>query len=197
MLPATFKAGARRPAVARSGAQAAARTARSLTLTPALSLSSRAAGSVSSQLAGISSRRDAHPLAGSGQVRALPSAAAPSRFASTHTSSSTPSNTAAASIGLSTRNPLPRKILIANRGEIACRIMRTCKALGIQTVAVFSEADANAMHVKMADEAYCIGPAPSAESYLQMDRILQVAKKSGAEVRFADTLLTLFTPDQR
>ena len=89
------------------------------------------------------------------------------------------------------------KVLIANRGEIALRILRACREMGIQTVAVFSEADANAMHVKMADEAYCIGPAPSAESYLQMDRILQVAKKSGAEVRFADTLLTLFTPDQR
>ncbi len=69
-----------------------------------------------------------------------------------------------------------RKILIANRGEIACRIMRTAKRLGISTVAVFSEADKNAMHVKLADEAYLLGPAPSSESYLNTAKIIAIAK---------------------
>ncbi|KAG0057775.1 Methylcrotonoyl-CoA carboxylase subunit alpha, mitochondrial [Gryganskiella cystojenkinii] len=79
------------------------------------------------------------------------------------------------------RKPLFDKILIANRGEIACRIMRTAKKLGIKTVAVFSDADRNALHVKMADEAYNIGPAPSAESYLKADKIIEIARKSGAQ----------------
>ena len=73
------------------------------------------------------------------------------------------------------------KILIANRGEIACRIMKTAKAMGIATVAVYSDADANGEHVAMADEAVRIGPPPSAESYLQADRIIQAAKDTGAE----------------
>ncbi|KAF9437491.1 Methylcrotonoyl-CoA carboxylase subunit alpha, mitochondrial [Entomortierella beljakovae] len=79
------------------------------------------------------------------------------------------------------RKPLFDKILIANRGEIACRIMRTAKKLGIKTVAVFSDADRNALHVKMADEAYNIGPAASAESYLKADKIIEVARLSGAQ----------------
>ncbi|XP_076282124.1 methylcrotonoyl-CoA carboxylase 1 [Lasioglossum baleicum] len=70
------------------------------------------------------------------------------------------------------------KILIANRGEIACRIAKTAKRLGIQTVAVYSEADRNAMHVEQADEAYCIGPAPSSQSYLHQDKLVSIAKKS-------------------
>ncbi len=73
------------------------------------------------------------------------------------------------------------KILIANRGEIACRIMRTARRLGIATVAVYSEADRNALHVDMADEAVCIGPAPAAESYLRIDRIIEAAQQTGAE----------------
>src|SRR6266478_7282489 len=73
------------------------------------------------------------------------------------------------------------KILIANRGEIACRVARTAKRLGIRTVAVFSEADANALHVAGCDEAYLIGPAHPRESYLRADRILEAAKKSGAQ----------------
>lgn len=74
-----------------------------------------------------------------------------------------------------------RKILIANRGEIAIRITRACRELGIQSVAVFSEADRNSLHVFLADEAYNIGPAPSKESYLNFRKILEVAKESGAD----------------
>src|SRR5690348_9063024 len=74
-----------------------------------------------------------------------------------------------------------RKILIANRGEIACRVIRTAKRLGIRTVAVYSDADRNALHVKMADEAHRIGPPPAAESYLNMEAILGAAKASGAQ----------------
>lgn len=73
------------------------------------------------------------------------------------------------------------KILIANRGEIACRVIRTCRELGIKTVAVYSDADANAMFVKMADEAYNVGPAASAQSYLRGDYIIEIAKKVGAQ----------------
>ncbi|RDJ27577.1 acetyl-CoA carboxylase biotin carboxylase subunit [Bosea caraganae] len=71
-------------------------------------------------------------------------------------------------------------ILIANRGEIACRVIRTAKRLGLRTIAVYSEADAEALFVEMADEAYLIGPAPARESYLDADKILAVAKQSGA-----------------
>lgn len=74
-----------------------------------------------------------------------------------------------------------KKILIANRGEIACRVIRACREMGIATVAVYSDADADALHVRMADEAYHIGPAPSSESYLKWERILEVAKRSLAE----------------
>ncbi|XP_004644618.1 methylcrotonoyl-CoA carboxylase subunit alpha, mitochondrial [Octodon degus] len=73
------------------------------------------------------------------------------------------------------------KVLIANRGEIACRVMRTAKKMGVQTVAVYSDADRNSMHVNMADEAYPIGPAPSQQSYLSMEKIIQVAKISAAQ----------------
>ncbi len=72
------------------------------------------------------------------------------------------------------------KILIANRGEIACRIIRTCRAHGIATVAVYSEADAGALHVEMADEAVCIGPPPARDSYLMIDRIVEACQRTGA-----------------
>ena len=74
-----------------------------------------------------------------------------------------------------------KKILIANRGEIACRIMRTANRMGVECVAVFSEADRNAMHVRMAQEAICVGSAASADSYLRVDRVLDAAQKSGAQ----------------
>ncbi|MHA1598723.1 MAG: acetyl-CoA carboxylase biotin carboxylase subunit [Alphaproteobacteria bacterium] len=74
-----------------------------------------------------------------------------------------------------------KKILIANRGEIACRVMKTAKRLGIKTVAVYSDADKDALHVQMADEAYGIGPAPSSESYLVIDNILDAIRQSGAD----------------
>jgi len=73
------------------------------------------------------------------------------------------------------------KILVANRGEIAIRVIRACKELGIPTVAVYSEADRAALHVRMADEAYCIGAPPSRQSYGSADRILEVAKKAGCD----------------
>ena len=74
-----------------------------------------------------------------------------------------------------------KKILIANRGEIAVRIIRCCKEMGIEAVAVYSSADATSLHVQLADEAYCIGPAKSSESYLNMENILSVATLSGCD----------------
>ena len=77
--------------------------------------------------------------------------------------------------------PLFRKVLIANRGEIAVRIIRTCRAMGIPTVAVFSEADRSARHVVEADEAFPIGPAEAIRSYLSIDALIDAARQSGAE----------------
>ena len=74
-----------------------------------------------------------------------------------------------------------KKILIANRGEIACRVMRTCQKLGIGTVAVFSDADTEALHVRMADEAVRVGPAEALQSYLDIDAIIDACLKTGAE----------------
>ncbi|XP_070096523.1 propionyl-CoA carboxylase alpha chain, mitochondrial isoform X6 [Equus przewalskii] len=73
------------------------------------------------------------------------------------------------------------KILIANRGEIACRVIKTCKKMGIKTVAIHSDVDASSVHVKMADEAVCVGPAPTSKSYLNMDAIMEAIKKTGAQ----------------
>ena len=72
-------------------------------------------------------------------------------------------------------------LLIANRGEIACRIIRTAREMGVRTVAVYSDADAKALHVRMADEAVHIGPSPARESYLVGDKIIAAAKATGAE----------------
>jgi propionyl-CoA carboxylase alpha chain len=79
------------------------------------------------------------------------------------------------------KNMMFQKILIANRGEIACRIINTAKKMGIKTVAVYSEADQEARHVELADEAVCIGPAPSRESYLVMNHIIEACKATGAQ----------------
>ena len=73
------------------------------------------------------------------------------------------------------------KILIANRGEIACRVFRTAKRLGMRTIAVYSDADANALHVRQADEAVHIVPAPSSQSYIVIEKILEAIKKTGAD----------------
>ena len=162
MLPATLKAGARRPAIGASKLQyARALTTRTLVpSTASASLLPASAQRVPSAIALCSARKYA---------TATSSAPAADSDLLPFTSASDV-------------RPLPRKILIANRGEITCRIIRTCRALGIQTVAVYSEADARAQHVQLADEAYCIGPAPSADSYLRQDRIIAVAKQTGAEM---------------
>ena len=76
-----------------------------------------------------------------------------------------------------------KKILIANRGEIACRVIKTARKMGIKTVAVYSEADRDALHVEMADEAVAIGPPAAAESYLVIDRIVEACKATGRRRR--------------
>src|SRR5690606_29845203 len=73
------------------------------------------------------------------------------------------------------------KILVANRGEIALRIMRSAREMGIRTVAIFSEADRLSPHVRFADEAYCVGPPPTSESYLNIERIIDIARRSDAQ----------------
>ena len=74
-----------------------------------------------------------------------------------------------------------KRILIANRGEIACRVIKTARGLGIETVAVYSDADKDALHVEMADEAVAIGPPPAAQSYLSIERVIEATRKTGAQ----------------
>lgn len=74
-----------------------------------------------------------------------------------------------------------KSLLVANRGEIAVRVIRTAREMGIRTIAIYSELDRDALHVQLADEAWNVGPAPAAESYLNQPRVLQVAHESGAE----------------
>jgi 3-methylcrotonyl-CoA carboxylase alpha subunit len=94
-----------------------------------------------------------------------------------------PSNFFSTHLAKKNNKPPPpfEKVLIANRGEIACRIIRTAKKMGMKTVAIYSTADSRSMHVSMADEAHCVGTALSKDSYLQMERIIEVAKKTGAQ----------------
>ena len=74
-----------------------------------------------------------------------------------------------------------RKLLISNRGEIACRVIKTARKMGISTVAVYSDADRNALHVSMADEAVHIGPPPASESYIVIDKVMEAIRQTGAE----------------
>ena len=74
-----------------------------------------------------------------------------------------------------------QRLLIANRGEIACRVAKSAREMGIKTVAIYSVPDARALHVQMCDEAYCVGPAASTESYLNMEKIIEIMKLSGAQ----------------
>ncbi|ORY59908.1 carbamoyl-phosphate synthase L chain, ATP binding domain-domain-containing protein [Leucosporidium creatinivorum] len=129
------------------------------------------------------SRAAARPVALE-RASAAPPAGAPLRATASRTqqrSLATVASSVPHTLNSAPAKPLFDKILIANRGEIACRVMRTAQALGIKCVAVFSEADANSMHVKMADEAYLLGPAPSSESYLRTDKIIEICRLSGAQ----------------
>ena len=89
------------------------------------------------------------------------------------------------------------KILIANRGEIAIRILRSCKELGIETVAVYSSADEDAMHVKLADESVCIGPPPPLNSYLNIPSIISACEISGADAVHPGYCLLYTSPSPR
>src|SRR4249920_3067420 len=86
-----------------------------------------------------------------------------------------------ASIGPTTRALMFKSVLIANRGEIACRIARTARRLGLRTIAVYSDADRQALHVRTCDEGHAIGPAAAAQSYLAIDKLIACAKAAGAE----------------
>src|SRR5664280_3506948 len=90
-----------------------------------------------------------------------------------------------------------KSVLIANRGEIACRIARTAKRLGLRTIAVYSEADSAALHVRLADEAHPIGPAPAADSYLRIDTLIAAARAAHAQCIHPCLLYTSPSPRDR
>ena len=168
--------GAQRAAGARAESRAAAQTSRGHTPSSARPASSR---TCSSAAAGAAAATHADRSASrSGGATAGPGPAGPARHALTRSPAVAEDNAPPAVL---IRQIMFASVLIANRGEIACRIARTAARLGLRTIAVYSEADAGALHVRQCDEAHLIGPAPAAQSYLVIDRLIDVARKSGAQ----------------
>ena len=144
-----------------------------------LSLSRSPARQMNQLLYGFQAFRPAQPWGFRSFCKSAPSLSSPSPSPSSSSASSSPSGFTPPG---NSSNRMIRKILVANRGEIACRIMRTARKLGLRSVAVYSDADKEALHVRMADESVCIGPSPATSSYLNTSEILHACKITLADV---------------